>query len=410
MQPLLPAAGTASSEAGQTANFVGLVGVLPGKLGFGAAEVAVSGGFTVNGPQQIEVTDDGPGPQVPDLADDVLDAVFGHQARAHEVHHDGDRLGHADGIGDLDFAFLRHPGGHDVLGDMAGHVRGAAIDLGRILAGKTAAPMASLAAVGVHDDFPTGQAAVAHGPAHHETARGIDEIPGVAVDHRFGDFLFDDLFDDGFAQVVVGHVGFVLGGNDHGVHPFGLAVFIFDGHLGLAVGTQKVQGAVFSHRGQSAGEFVGVHDGHGHEFGGFVGGKTEHQPLVPGPLFGKKPLVFIDALGDVERLVIDAGDHRTGLPVKAHLGGGVADIADGLPDNLGHFHVAIRGDLAGDKRDTGGDHGFASDPAFGILGHDGIEDGIGNGVGHFVRMAFGDGFGCKEKLFFAHEMLLLFLC
>jgi hypothetical protein len=46
--------------------------------------------------------------------------------------------------------------------------------------------MATLPTIGVDDDLAAGEAAVAHGTAHHETTRGVDEVAGVTVDHSAG--------------------------------------------------------------------------------------------------------------------------------------------------------------------------------------------------------------------------------
>src|SRR5258708_1657148 len=47
----------------------------------------------------------------------------------------GERLGHADGIGELDRAALGEAGGDDILGEVTRGVGGRAVDLGRVLAG-----------------------------------------------------------------------------------------------------------------------------------------------------------------------------------------------------------------------------------------------------------------------------------
>jgi hypothetical protein len=52
----------------------------------------------------------------------------------------------------------------------------------RILAAECAAAMTSHAAVGVDDDFPPGEASVAHGPADHKTSGGIDVIFRVLIE------------------------------------------------------------------------------------------------------------------------------------------------------------------------------------------------------------------------------------
>ena len=77
---------------------------------------------------------------------------------------DADRLGDADGVGELDLAALGQAGGDDVLGDVAGHVGGRAVDLGGVLAAEGAAAVAAPAAVGVDDDLAAGQPASPCGP------------------------------------------------------------------------------------------------------------------------------------------------------------------------------------------------------------------------------------------------------
>ena len=89
---------------------------------------------------------------------------------------DADRIGHADRVGDLHFAFVGQARGDDVLGDVPGHVGGRAIDLGRILAAEGPAAVPAPAAVRVDDDFATGQSAVAVRPADDEAAGRIDVV------------------------------------------------------------------------------------------------------------------------------------------------------------------------------------------------------------------------------------------
>src|SRR5207244_10978419 len=88
----------------------------------------------------------------------------------------------ADGVGQLDFARLGEPGGDDVLGDVSGHVRGRAIDLGRVFAAECPAAVPAPPAVGIDDDLAAGQSAVAVRPAFEEDAGGIDVKDDVVVD------------------------------------------------------------------------------------------------------------------------------------------------------------------------------------------------------------------------------------
>jgi hypothetical protein len=54
------------------------------------------------------------------------------------------------------------------------------------------------------------------------------------------------------------------------------------------------------------------------------------------------------------------------------------------------------GDFAGDDRHAGLDHGFAGNAGARVLREDRVEHGIGDLVGHLVRMAFGDRFGGEQ--------------
>ena len=65
---------------------------------------------------------------------------------------------------------------------------------------------------------------------------------------------------------------------------------------------------------------MGIHNRHGHKFRRFIGGKPEHQALISGTLIFEKPLADVDALSDIQGLMINTSDDRAGLPVESHLG------------------------------------------------------------------------------------------
>ncbi len=148
--------------------------------------------------------------------------------------------------------------------------------------------MIAAAAVGVDDDLAAGDAAVGHGAAHHKPAGGVHQELGVHQKLRRNGLL-NDFLDDGFFQIFILDVGIMLGRNHDGMHTHGHAVFIAYRHLGLAIGTEKRQGAVFPDFGQPLRQPVGVPDGHGHQVFGGGGGIAEHQTLVAGPLFRGQP-------------------------------------------------------------------------------------------------------------------------
>ncbi len=118
------------------------------------------------------------------------------------VDHDGDGMRDADGVGHLHLAALGEAGGDDVLGDVAGRVGAGAVDLARVLAGEGAATVRSGAAVRVHDDLAAGEAAVAHGAADDELARGVDDGDVLELAHVVH-VLGQDGLDDVLEQVRV---------------------------------------------------------------------------------------------------------------------------------------------------------------------------------------------------------------
>ena len=120
-------------RAGGLLEGLGLVGAFPGELGLGSAEVAAAGGLAVDRPAQVEVLDDPRGVQRERLADQAGDLGVGDLAGAEGVDVDADRLGDADGVGELDLALLGQARGDDVLGHVAGHVGGRAVDLRGVL-------------------------------------------------------------------------------------------------------------------------------------------------------------------------------------------------------------------------------------------------------------------------------------
>ncbi len=160
-------------------------------------------------------------------------------AGAEGIDQHADRLGDADGIGELHFAALGQAGGHDVLGDVARHVGGGTVHLGRVLAAESAAAVTAHAAVGVDDDLASGQAGVAHGAADDEAAGGVDVVLGVGIQQVGGDGGLDHVLQDVGPQLFIADRLGMLRGDDHGIDPRRLAGFVvLDRDLRFAVGTQ----------------------------------------------------------------------------------------------------------------------------------------------------------------------------
>src|SRR5207302_5547966 len=108
-------------------------------------------------------------------------------------------------VGQLYFAAIRYPGGNDIFGDVAAHIGGRTVDLGRILAAEAAAAMAPHATVGVDDNLAPSQAGVAHRSADNKSARRINVVLGIGIEQVGGDRGLDDVLQNVSSQFIIGH-------------------------------------------------------------------------------------------------------------------------------------------------------------------------------------------------------------
>ena len=149
---------------------------------------------------------------------------------------------------------------------------------------------------------------------------------------------------------------------------------------------------------------MGQGDGQGHELLGLVAGVAEHHALVAGAviqliaagLLGLQALV--NAHGDVGGLLVNGGQHGTGVTVKAVLGPVIADVPHHLAGQLGDIDVAGGGDLAHDVDQTGGHRGLTGHAGSGIGSQNGVQNGVGDLVADLIGMSFGHGLRGKQSL------------
>ena len=317
----------------------------------------------------------------------------------------------ADRVRDLKLGAVGETGGDHVLGDVAGGVRGAAVDLRRILAAERAATVTRHPAVGVDDDLPAGQTAVAHRPADHEPARRIHEQVAaelLGVEQVIGHLGLDDVLPQVLLEQRLGAVA-VLGRDQDLLDLDGAAVDIAHGHLRLPVRTEIGQDLGTAHVREPLGQLVRERDRQRHQLLGLVRRVPEHHPLIAGAgevelvavrrvSVGARLVRLIHALGDVGRLLVDRVDHRARVVVEAELGVRVADPLDRLPRDLRNVHVRRRCDLAGNHDEAGVYERLAGHAAIRIVAQHRVEHPVGDLVSDLVRMALGHRLGREQVL------------
>ena len=324
--------------------------------------------------------------------------LVAHRAGALRVDEDARRLGHADRVAQLHLAHLREARGDDVLGDVARHVRGAAVDLRRVLAAERAAAVAAAAAVGVDDDLAAGEAAVAVRAADLELAGRVD-VHGDAVVPPLAEDRLDDVLDDlGLQLLLAGRAvprGVMLRGEDDGVDPLRREAVVLDGDLALGVRAQALDDALLAHVRLALHELVRERDGERHELRRLAAGEAEHHALVARAL-------AVDAHGDVRALAAEHHAHAAALPVEALERVVVAGLAHRGAHDVGDVHGGLGGHLAGDDREARGHQRLARHAAHRVLREDRVEDRVADLVGELVGVAHRDGLAGEQVALVVH--------
>jgi hypothetical protein len=213
---------------------------------------------------------------------------------------------------------------------------------------------------------------------------------------------------------LLGIAALVLGRDDDRGRRGRLAVFEAQRHLALGIRLEERRASRVAVGGHALQDLVAVIERGRHQLGSLVDREAEHDPLVAGALV----LVArcIDALGDVRGLAVEVVFEARTLPVEAGLliANALDRVADDLldlvararrpPVSVGELLLVIdaaAADLAAQHDALGGDHGFAGNPSFGILGQEQVDDGVADLVGDLVGMTLGNGFG-REEVIAAH--------
>jgi hypothetical protein len=221
-------------------------------------------------------------------------------------------------------------------------------------------------------------------------------VDGVLVEVLGGDGLLDDLLLDLLAELLNGDVGRVLGGDNDGVNTERndgtVVVCVLDGDLGLGVGPEPRKGAVVAGIGHGLVKLVGKLDGERKVLGSLVGGISEHDTLVTGTKL-LESLLVVKTLSNIGALLLNGNEDVASLVVETLLGRIVANVLDGVTDDLLVVNLCLGGDLAEDHDHAGLGGSLAGDLGERVLLEAGIEDGVGDLVSDLVGVTLANGLG-----------------
>ena len=269
------------------------------------------------------------------------------------------------------------------------------------------------ATVGIDDDLPAREAAVAVRSADKELAGRIDMPNRVLGNPALGQRFAHERLNDG-AHLVRRQIF-----NDMLVRNYDLgdanrfAIFVLNGHLALAVWPKLggFTGLGLAGVRQILQNFVRVVDRGRHEFGRVGAGVSEHDALVARTLFLVRGLLGIDALSNVGRLRVQQHFNVRVGPVKAILlvadvfNGGAGQILDHLDgDAFGSARFASDDDAVGRcHRLASGADAPRIELLLGAFAVERIDDFVRDAVANLIGMPFGNRLAGKQKGLACHS-------
>ena len=97
-------------------------------------------------------------------------------------------------------------------------------------------------------------------------------------------------------------------------------------------------------------------------------------------------------MGDIGRLRVETDHDAHGFAVVAIGLAVITDALDGVANDAGDVHVTRGRDLAGDDGQACRHEGLTCDTTHWVVGQHGVENRVGDLIGHLVGMTLGDGF------------------
>ena len=350
--------------------------------------MSVGGGLAHDGAAQVEVADDAPRSKVKVLGDDIGEIGIGHTLLDGAVRVDVDRqrVGDANGVRELDEGPAAQLVGHEGFGDPTRGVGRGTIDFGGVLTAEGTASVRAPSAVRVNDDLAAGESGVAVRTSDDEASRRIEMVNGLVVEVLFGDDWLDDVFHEVVLDLFLGDILRVLRGDDNGVDADrrwdAILELVLAGDLRLAVGADPIARPVLADFREFGSELRRQHMREGHEDFGFVGRIPEHDALVA------SSNVFdfdgIDRLSNVRRLFLNGDNDIARLVIKAFGRVVVANVLDGIADDLFVVDRRRRGDLAKDHDHARLATRLARHAGELVAGNASVQHGIGDLIAELV--------------------------
>ena len=190
----------------------------------------------------------------------------------------------------------------------------------------------------------------------HEASGRVDEELCICVYHLLRKDLIKYIFLDVLMDLLLSHILIMLCGKNDCVKAERLSVLIvLNCNLGLSVRSQVRKSSVLSDLGETSCKLMRKSDRIRHVLLRLIACETEHHTLITSTdriqlivchvvLFRFKRLV--NTHSDIAGLLVDCSENTAGITVETIFCTVIADLTDGLADDLLDIHICLCCDLA----------------------------------------------------------------
>ncbi len=211
-------------------------------------------------------------------------------------------------------------------------------------------------------------------------------IDGPIVKKVLRDNLLDNLLQYLLPEVLRRDLLGMLCRNNDRVHAqrdgSTTVLLVLDRDLGLRVGAEPRKQAGAARGSQSGIELVGEHDGERHILRCLIGGVAKHDTLITSAVVLERAVV--EALGDIGGLLLDRNQNVARLVVEALGRVVVADVLDGVADDLLVVELRLCANLAKDHDHARLGSRLTGNLGPGVLLEAGIELSNASDAGEYV--------------------------
>ena len=243
-------------------------------------------------------------------------------------------------------------------------------------------------AIAVHHELAPSQAGIGIRTALHKLTAGVQDDFHVIGGHTVKGQR-EHIFVQQIRQLIDVGVLLVLDRNDHCGDAHRRVAVVFHRDLHLAVRADVGDNAGHAGDFQQRYKALRRHHRHGQIFGRFVAGVADHNALIArteGVLVLSLSQFGFHRARNVGALVVDVAVDLVRLRV-------IADIPQGVADDVEHVRLNLGGNFARHNDVTVGCHYLTGHAAGGIMLQTGVQHAVGNKVAQLVGMPAHNGFG-----------------